>query len=472
MKSFAASLTRHILIFICAFFFQNKIIAQLPSLITSPQNQTDSTSMQKILKRKMFIKVELSKDKIFVGEPLMALYKFYTAVSGHAVVLNQPQFTGCSVKELNFGDAPESEIIDGKTYTVYVIRKVQLTPVEPGLLSIGVATISDEVEIPDEEGYFSNRYNVTITNPATSVEVLPLPEKNKPEDFYGITGLFSIAASAVENKIPVDENDHLIVTISGAGNLDAITKPNVSWPAGTEHFDGNDSQHVDQNNFPISGNRVFDIPFIGKKEGVIKIPPISFSYFNTSLKNYETITTDTLTVHFTKALSKKDEYTGVVNYDISNRKYLWIVPAIAIVVASVGFISYKKNKKQSQKKIVEQPTITPPPVFEPIVKFKYKTDFSRYWNEMETITDIKLFFAKGKELLLKAVSEKTDSYHHSETFLIAALKEKADPALCTRTFNLLQLCDEKMYAPFETETDLHQYFTEIKETIEQLQAES
>lgn len=470
MKSFAANLARCTLIFLCAVFFQNKIIAQLPSLITS-QN-TDSANMQKVLKRSMFVKVTVSKNKIFVGEPVMALYQFYTALNGHAVVLSQPQFKGCSVEELNFGDAPETEIIGGKTYTVYTIRKVQLTPVEPGSLSIGIATVTDHVELPDAEGFVSNNYDVTISNPPAFVEVASLPEKNKPGNFYGITGLFSITASAIENKIPVDENDHLIVTISGAGNLDAIIKPDVIWPAGTEHFDGDDSQHVDQNNFPISGNRVFDIPFIGKKEGVIKIPPISFSYFNTLLKNYETITTDTLSIRFTKALPKKDEYTGVVNYDISNRKYLWIVPAIAALVATIGFISYKKNKKQLQKKQVEQLSITPVPVFEPVVNFKYKTDFSRYWDELESITDTKLFFTKAKEFLLKAISEKTDSQHHSETFLIAALKEKADAVLCSRTFNLLQLCDEKMYAPFENETDLHKYFIEVKETIDALQAES
>ena len=59
----------------------------------------------------------------------------------------------------------------------------------------------------------------------------------------------------------------MIITIKGAGNFDAINKPEILWPSNTDHFDGNDSQHVDQNNFPISGDRVFDIPFIGKKEG-------------------------------------------------------------------------------------------------------------------------------------------------------------------------------------------------------------
>ncbi len=473
MKRLAANnIFKHILIFFCAIIYNNVIAAQMPSLISAKQNRTDSESIQNILKHSMFVKVIVSKNKIFIGEPVMALYKFYTSVSGQAIVLTQPLFTGCSVKELNFDETPEMETINGKTYTVYVIRKVQLTPVESGSLAIGVATVINHVNIPEAEGFFFNKYDVTVNNLATTVDVSALPEKNKPKSFYGITGLFSITASAAENKIPVDENDHLIITIKGAGNLDAISKPEIVWPSGIQHFDGDDSQHVDQNNFPISGDRVFDIPFIGKKEGVITIPPISLNYFNTTLKNYETITTDSITIKFTKALDKKNEYTGIVNYDISNRKYIWIVPAIAVTVALIGFISYRRNKIQLQKKLAVKSSITPVPVFEPAVKFKYKTDFLRYWDELKGITDTKLFFTKTKELLLRAISEKTDSQHHSETFLIAALKEKANPALCSKTFTLLQLCDEKMYAPFETETDLKLYFNEVKETIEQLQSES
>jgi len=472
MKTFAARFIKIVFAFTCVIACNKKITAQIPSLFSSKQNNSDSAGIENILKHSMFVKVIVSKSKIFVGEPVMALYKFYTSVNGQAVVLKQPEFSGCSVQELNFGDGPQTETINGETYTVYVIRKVQLKPVGPGKLAIGAATVVNHVEIPDARDFISDKYDITISNPASSVDVSLLPDKDKPKDFYGITGLFSITAAAVENKIPVGENDHLIVTIKGSGNLDAINKPEIIWPAGTEHFDGDDSQHVDQANFPISGNRVFDIPFIGKKMGVVKIPPIFFSYFNTDSKDYQTISTDSIVVRFTKALPKKDAYTGIVNYDISNRKYLWIVPAIALTVVLIGFINYRKNKMLQQKKLAAVPSVTAIPVFEPAVQFKYKTDFSRYWNDLQNIAETKIFFAKAKELLLKAISERTDSAHHTETFLIAELKQKAEPSLCKKTFSLLELCNEKIYAPFESQTDLPFYFNEVKKTIEQLQSES
>lgn len=451
-----------------------KISAQTSSSASLQQHTPSSNGdvrIENILKRNMFIKVFVSRNKIFVGEPVLALYKFYTALSGQAVVLKQPQFSGCSVNELSFDESPQTETVDGKAYTTFIVRKVQLTPVEPGNLSMGIATVTNHVEVSNPENAFlTNRYDIPVSNAPATVTVTDLPEKNKPEGFYGITGSFNIEASVTDKKIAAGENDHLIITIKGAGNFNAINKPEINWPAGIMHFDGTDSQHVDQNNFPISGERVFDIPFIGNKEATIKIPPVSISYFNTSARDYQTISTDSVAVTFTKALTKKDEYKNVVNYDISNRKYLWIVPALAIAVTLIAFVGYKRNKTQLKNAAAEI-SVTPVPVFEPQVVFKFKTDFSRHWNDLQSLQEVKPFFSKSKELLMLAVTEFTDSTHHSELFLLAAMKQKLnDEELCKKVFNLIEVCNEKIYAPFATETDLSFYFNQVKEVIQQLQS--
>ncbi len=359
----------------------------LPSLIKNEQANNKQgggdADMEAALKQKMFVKVFTSKDKIFVGEPIMATYKFYVAnnIDDRPTVTRQPEFTGCSVKELSFNQGPEYESINNQSYAVYTIRKVQLTPLEDGSFSLGKAYVNNAVEIfnPDDV-MVTKKFDITESNNDVTVAVSNLPEKNKPENFYGIIGTFNITAAAAKNKIPVGENGHLLITIKGAGNFDAIIQPEIVWPHNIAHFDGKDSQHVNQDNFPISGDRVFDIPFIGRDEGSIAIPPVKFSYFNTALKKYETVATDSINVTFTKALSHNDEFNEVVNYDITNRKYLWIVAGIACVVALVGFSSYKRNKKNSLKTkpvvtATEAPVFTPPP---PAITVKYKTDFSRH----------------------------------------------------------------------------------------------
>jgi hypothetical protein len=454
--------------------------AALPSLLNNQtkKDNSDDEDVTALLKQKMFVKVTTNTNKVFVGEPIMATYKFYVAmrISDQPTVTKQPEFTGCSVKELNFQQGPEFENINNEQYAVYTIRKVQLTPLDQGTLSMGKAFVNNFIQVDNpDDPYVTKKYNIAVSNADADVEVTGLPAKNKPIDFYGITGTFNITTNVPDKKIPVGENGHLIITIKGSGNLEAINKPEILWPLNVDHFDGTDSQHIDQDNFPVSGDRVFDIPFVGTKEGTITIPPIHFSFFNTSLKDYQTISTNNIAVVFTKALAKKDEFKNVVNSDISNRKYLWIVPAIGVVVAFIGFISYKRGKLKTQP-IVAESNITTVPVFEepqPVYHIRFRTDFSRYLSDLETIKENKPFFEKSKNLLTKAVAERIDSSEISDQVLLTALKEKTyNTPVCNKVAALYEAINLNLYAPFETEADLAFYFNELKQTIIELQAEA
>jgi oxygen tolerance protein BatD len=452
----------------------------LPSLLNNQaKKDAGDDEITTLLKQKMFVKVTTNTNKAFVGEPIMATYKFYVSmhVNDQPTVTKQPEFSGCSVKELNFQQGPEFENINNETYAVYTIRKVQLTPLNNGRLSMGKAFVNNFIQVDNpDDPFVTKKYNFSISNNDEEIEVAALPLKNKPTDFYGITGTFNIAAAVADAKIPVGENGHLIITINGSGNLEAINKPEIVWPANVDRFDGTDSQHIDQDDFPVSGNRVFDIPFVGKKEGTIIIPPIHFSFFNTSLKDYQTISTNNISVLFTKALARKDVYKNVVDTDISNRKYLWIVPAIAVVVALIGFVSYKRNQSKKIQLTKAEASVTTIPVFEPpqpVYRIRFRTDFSRSLTDLEAIKENKPFFARSKNLLTQAVAERIDSNEHSEQILISGLKERTYNApVCNKVSALYEAININLYAPFETEADLAFYFTELKQTIVELQAEN
>jgi hypothetical protein len=452
--------------------------ANLPSLISNDKTvDQDSLSDVNMLKQKMFVKVITSKHTIFVGEPIMVTYEFYTAtnINNQPTVIKQPEFTDWSVKELDFDQGPQFEKINNQNYAIYIIRKVQLIPLQAGTLSLGKSVVNSFVQLLNPvDAYVTKKYTIPISNKDISIEVSDLPQKNKPPNFYGITGVFNISARVDSNSIPVGENGHLIVTITGSGNFDAITKPEIVWPANTDFFEGNDSQHIDQSAFPITAERVFDIPFVGKQEGTIVIASIHFSFFNTDTKLYQTISTDSIQITFTKALDKKQKFDNIVNYDISNRKYLWIVPAIALTVILIGFISYKRNKKTALKK-ESVATVTEPPVFvqpEQFYRVRYRTDFSIHFGDLESITDTKQFFTKAKYVLTKAVAERIDSTQHSEEILIKELKERTYNApVCNKVIALYEAFNLNLYAPFETQADLAFYLQELKQAVQQLQAE-
>lgn len=450
----------------------------LPSLISTNKTiDEDSLSDVNMLKQKMFVKVIASKHNIFVGEPVMVTYEFYTSLrfNNQPTVMKQPEFTGWGVKELDFDQGPQFEKINDEPYAIYIIRKVQLTPLQTGKLSLGRSVVNSFVQLPNPvDAFITKKYDIAVFNKDATVEVSDLPQKNKPSDFYGVTGVFNISARVDSNTIPVGENGHLIVTIKGSGNFDGVTKPEIAWPANTDFFEGNDSQHVDQSAFPITAERVFDIPFVGKKQSSVVIVPIHFSFFNTDAKAYQTISTDSIKVTFTKALNKKEKFDNIVDYDISNRKYLWIVPTIALTVALLGFVSYRRNKKRALKTSTVV-TVSPVPVFaqpEQNYRIRYRTDFSIHFTDLENVTETKQFFIKAKYVLTKAVAERIDSTQHSEEILIKELKERTYNApVCNKVTALYEAFNLNLYAPFETQADLVFYLQELKEAVQQLQAE-
>ncbi len=450
----------------------------LPSLISNEKGiDEDSLSDVNMLKQKMFVKVTASKHTVFVGEPIMVTYEFYTStrINNQPTVMKQPEFTGWSVKELDFNQGPQFEKINNEPYAIYIIRKVQLIPLQAGTLSLGNSVVNSFVQLLNPvDAYVTKKYTIPIVNKDVSVEVTDLPQMNKPSNFYGITGMFNISARVDSNAVPVGESGHLIVTIKGSGNFDAITKPDITWPANTDFFEGNDTQHVDQSAFPVTAERVFDIPFVGKHEGTVAIAPVRFSFFNTDAKMYQTISTDSIKVTFTKALDKKEKFDNIVDYDISNRKYLWIVPCIALTVALLSLISFRRNKKRALKTATVT-TVSSVPVFvqpEQHYHVRYRTDFSVHFTDLESITDNKQFFTRAKYVLTKAVAERIDSTQHSEEILIKELKERTYNApVCNKVTGLFEAFNLNLYAPFETQADLGFYLNELKQAVEILQSE-
>ena len=78
---------------------------------------------------------------------------------------------------------------------------------------------------------------VSLTSKPVTIIVKPLPVENKPSDFKGAVGNFTIHSSLEKNNITTDDAGNLIVTISGQGNIQLINAPKVHWPEGIDGYD-------------------------------------------------------------------------------------------------------------------------------------------------------------------------------------------------------------------------------------------
>ncbi|HXS57529.1 MAG TPA: BatD family protein [Hanamia sp.] len=286
------------------------------------------------VKKNLFIRLDVSKTSCYVGEPIIASFKLYTRLRSESTITGAPSFNGFSVNDLDVkNNGGGIEKFDGRQYNVYTLRKVQLYPLQPGDITLDPLVADNKVSFIKSEYANSQNgdrfydmlenfadatspqdavveQNVVLKSKPVNITVKPLPVENKPDDFKGGVGNFSIQSSLEKNKISTDDAGNLRVIISGQGNIQLVNAPKIKWPAGIDGYDAKVTDNVDKTAVPMKGSKVFTFPFTVSKEGNYKIDSISFSYFDPSSSSYKTVRTAPLMVNVIKG-------TGA-----SNNRYL------------------------------------------------------------------------------------------------------------------------------------------------------
>ncbi|TDH25128.1 protein BatD [Segetibacter sp. 3557_3] len=327
------------------------------------------------IKNNLLVKLDISKPTCYVGEAVIATYKLCTRLRSQSRVVKQPEFSGCTVTELTTEQTlPKREMINGKMYNVYVIRKVQLFPLQPGEVILPKASVANNVMFYKEEDLnyrdlFYNRstpafeQEVTVSNPPSVIKVKPLPMP-QPDAFTGAVGRFTMEASVGDGKITTNNNAALSVVIEGIGNLQQIVAPTVTWPKGIEGFDPAQEEESDKNIAPVRVRKTFTYPFVVAKKGQYSLPGTGFCYFDPVNERYETIQTAALSFNVERGRKQVLPVSNIISTsDFQTRLYLLIIAAFVAVIAGLYWFNFKRSRK---KQPVPAPVVpvkieTPPP---------------------------------------------------------------------------------------------------------------
>lgn len=168
-----------------------------PSLFDQLQLQDDLPTTQYLkkgetardkIKSNIMVRLEVSKKSCYVGEPILATYKLCTRLQSKSKVIKRPGFTGCTVEELTESmQGQHLELINGMEYNVFVIRKVQLTPLQTGQLLLPETSVENKVSFYNagnlnyRDLYYGSpavpveEQTVVLQNKAIVIDVKPLP---------------------------------------------------------------------------------------------------------------------------------------------------------------------------------------------------------------------------------------------------------------------------------------------------------
>lgn len=328
------------------------------------------------IKNNIVVRLEVSKHTCYVGEPVLATYKLCTRLRSKSKVVKQPQFSGCTVVELTGEDQDQHvEKINGIQYNVFVIRKVQLMPLEAGKLALPQASVENRVS-------FYNAGNLSYRDLYYSPPSLPTEEQvvtmqNKPEiidvkelpplpvgnaDFSGAIGNFDAQVAIKEKGITTNTTNHLLFIIKGEGNLQQVKMPIVKWPAGIEAFETTEENEDDKSGFPVKYKKTFSIPFIANKKGNYTFQPIEFTFFDANSNRYITKVTHAFTLPVSQGKKSFFHITANANDSDGFQNRLYILLGGAIIAILIGLVWYngrqktpraaaiKKDEKQDENK--------------------------------------------------------------------------------------------------------------------------
>ena len=270
----------------------------------------------------LFIKVSANKKRVYEQEPILLTYKVYTLVALTQLEGKMPDLKGFHTQEV---DLPQQksfklETLNGRPYKTVTWSQYVMFPQLTGKLQIPSITFNGIVaqqnrNIDPFEAFFNGgsgyiEVKKQIQAPGIEIQVDPLP--TRPAGFSGGVGKFNISAQLDKTDVKANDPVKLHVVVSGIGNLKLIKQPVVEFPKDFDKYDAKITDNTKLTANGVEGSMVYDILAVPRHQGKYEIPPIEFTYFNTSTRQYETVRTEGFTLNVAKGAggSSVSDFTG------------------------------------------------------------------------------------------------------------------------------------------------------------------
>lgn len=275
------------------------------------------TAGSQITDKDLFIKVTADKKRVHEQEPVLLTYKVYTLVDLTQLEGKMPDLTGFHTQEIPLPQQKSFHVerVNGKSYRVVKWSQYVMYPQMTGKLDIpsitfkGIVVQQNRSVDPFEaffnggSGYVEVKRNIVA--PGLTIQVDPLPQK--PASFSGGVGHFNISAQLNQTEVKAGTPLTLRVVVGGMGNLKLLKQPVVNFPKDFDKYDPKITDKTKLTSNGLGGNMIYDFLVVPRHQGNFTIPPIEFTYYDTSSNSYKTLKTQSFKVTVTKGDVNKSE---------------------------------------------------------------------------------------------------------------------------------------------------------------------
>lgn len=266
----------------------------------------DGNNVDYVASENVHLVAEVSNSNPYLNEAITVTYKLYVShdvsITSQWREIDSPKYSDFWSQNIDNNNFQVMEgKYNGRDYRYVILRTTVLYPQKTGKLEIMPLTLDVPIDVQGNRRDFfgrriMERVNKTISAGKRTIDVKPLPEKGKPEDFAGAVGDFSFEVNANKQKLNTNESLQLDLKVSGKGNLKLFSLPHVQLPSSLEVYEPEYNEKVTTNAQGVQGFISNSYTIVPQYKGKYPIKPIRFSYFNPKTERYETITSSEINI--------------------------------------------------------------------------------------------------------------------------------------------------------------------------------
>ena len=252
------------------------------------------------LKDYVSLKIQMPKEKIFVGEAIQCklVFSYKKELVAEGIKLaklmpmpNKSDAFDCTLLEDKYSANTNDE------HQITISYDIIITPLKAGSYNLDFNAQGVFLQEYQMDSFFGMPFGNTrqipfeISTKDTKVNVLPLPEENKPASFSGAIGKFSISdVKAEPDSIEDGEPTSVSLNIIGMGNFSRVNAPEIKKSPDWKTYRPKNSFTDESNGMGYIGIKNFKYTVVPTKPDITSTPDFEFSYFDPEKSEYKTLT--------------------------------------------------------------------------------------------------------------------------------------------------------------------------------------
>ena len=460
------------------------VTVQVTSAVNRPN---DPDNVDGVADDNLHLVAEISQGNPYLNEAITIVYKLYVSPDigvSNFRELDSPKYNDFWSQNIDLKDNKiQNGQFQGRDYRYLVIRKVVLYPQKTGKLQIEPLSLDITVEVPTSRrdffgGRMMTQVSKTVSAGSKSLQVKPLPEVGKPDNFTGAVGNFDFKLTTSKTDLNATESLQARLEVTGNGNLRLFQLPKLTLPSSLEVYEPEHTENVRTTLAGMQGGIADSYTIVPQYKGKYPIPNVDFSYFDLKTETYKTISTGQHVINVI------DGPTNSTNTD-SN-------------LATIGAGKQRVEMNNDQFAFVKSEANLEPIISEPFFKSSW------YWSSLllplfaiplamvfrkkkaERVADVKgNKIRKADKLARKYLGEAKKALGQKEAFYIALekalhnylkaklhietsdlskdriqkllLKRQVEESVVNDFLTILDSCELARYTPFSEVTMQHDY---------------